>query len=48
MSPGNNESGGKKKPGSMTYGNKCLKTMLTEFGWVASKTKGYLSEVKIP
>jgi transposase len=40
MSPGNNESAGKKKPGSTTYGNKCLKTMLTEFGWVASKTKG--------
>ena len=40
MSPGNNESAGKKKPGSTTYGNKCLKTILTEFGWVASKTKG--------
>jgi len=40
MSPGNNESGGKKKPGRTTYGNKCLKTMLTEFAWVASKTKG--------
>src|SRR5512136_728774 len=40
MSPGNNESGGEKKPGSTTYGNKCLKTMLTEFAWVASKTKG--------
>jgi len=39
MSPGNNESAGKKKPGSTTCGNKCLKTMLTEFGWVASKTK---------
>jgi transposase len=26
MSPGDNESGGKKKPGSTTYGNKCLKT----------------------
>jgi len=39
MSPGNNESAGKKKPGSTTYGNKCIKTMLTEFGWVASKTK---------
>jgi transposase len=39
MSPGNNESAGKKKPGSTTYGNKCLKTMLTEFVWVASKTK---------
>jgi transposase len=40
MSPGNNESGGKKKPGSTTHGNKYLKTMLTEFAWVASKTKG--------
>jgi transposase len=39
MSPGNNESAGKKKPGSTTYGNKCLKTMLTEFAWVASRTK---------
>ena len=39
MSPGNNESAGKKQPGSTTYGNKCLKTMLTEFAWVASKTK---------
>ncbi len=39
MSPGNNESGGKKKPGSTRYGNKCLKTMLTEFAWVTSKTK---------
>ena len=39
MNPGNNESAGKKKPGSTTYGNKCLKTMLTEFAWVASKTK---------
>jgi transposase len=39
MSPGNNESAGKKKPANTTYGNKCLKTMLTEFGWVASKTK---------
>ena len=38
MSPGNNESAGKKKPGSTTYGDKCLKTMLTEFAWVASKT----------
>ena len=39
MSPGNNESTGMKKPGSMTYGNKCLKTMLIEFAWVGSKTK---------
>jgi len=39
MSPGNNESAGKKKPGSTTYGNKCLKAILTEFGWVASRMK---------
>ena len=39
MSPGNNQSAGKKKPGSTTYGNKCLKAILTEFAWVASKTK---------
>jgi transposase len=38
--PGNNESAGKKKPGSTTYGNKCLKTMLIEFAWVASRTRG--------
>ncbi|HAM52118.1 MAG TPA: hypothetical protein DCP92_16045 [Nitrospiraceae bacterium] len=40
MSPGNNESAGKKKPGSTTYGNKCLKAILIEFGWVASRMKG--------
>jgi transposase len=39
VSPGNNESAGKKKPGSTTYGNKCLKAILTEFGWVASRMK---------
>ena len=30
---------GKKKPGSTTYGNKCLKAILTEFAWVASRMK---------
>jgi transposase len=40
VSPGNNESAGKKKPGSTTYGNKCLKAMLIEFAWVASRTRG--------
>jgi transposase len=40
MSPGNNESAGKKKPGVTTHGNKHLKTILTEFGWIASKMKG--------
>jgi transposase len=44
MSPGNNESAGKKKPGTTTHGNKFLRSMLTEFAWVAAKTKGtYLS-----
>jgi transposase len=40
MSPGNNESAGKKKPGTTTYGNKCLKSILTELAWVASMMKG--------
>jgi len=39
MSPGNNESAGKKKPGTTTHGNKFLRSMLTEFAWVAAKTK---------
>lgn len=39
MSPGNNESAGKKKPGTTTHGNKFLKTMLTEFAWAAAKKK---------
>lgn len=42
--PGNNESGGKKKPGHITPGNKALKTVLVECGWAASRTKNtYLS-----
>ncbi len=40
MSPGNNESAGKKKPGTTTQGNKCLKSILTELAWVASRMKG--------
>ena len=40
MSPGNNESAGKKKPGATTHGNKHLKTILTEFAWIASRMKG--------
>lgn len=44
MSPGNNESAGKKKPGTTAHGNKFLKSILTEFAWVAAKTEGtYLS-----
>jgi transposase len=40
MSPGNNESAGKKKSGATTHGNVYLKTILTEFAWIASKMKG--------
>ena len=40
MSPGNNESAGKKKSGTTTHGNLYLKTLLTEFAWIASKMKG--------
>ncbi|MCX5806534.1 MAG: IS110 family transposase [Proteobacteria bacterium] len=40
MSPGNNESAGKKKPGTTIQGNKCLKSILTELAWVASRMKG--------
>jgi transposase len=40
MSPGNNESAGKKKSGATTHGNRYLKTILTEFAWVASRMKG--------
>jgi len=40
MSPGNNESAGKRKSGSTTHGNIHLKTILTEFAWIASKMKG--------
>jgi transposase len=39
MSPGNNESAGKKKSGKTTHGNKCLKTTLTESAWAALRTK---------
>lgn len=44
MSPGNNESAGKKKSGRTTAGNKHLRATLTEAGWAASRTKNtYLS-----
>ena len=44
MSPGNNESAGKKKSGITTHGNKFLKSILTEFAWVAVKMKNtYMS-----
>lgn len=39
MSPGNNESAGKKKSGRTTHGNKQVKNVLTEIAWAATRTK---------
>ena len=39
MSPGNNESAGKKKSSRITHGDKFLKTMLVQCGWAATRTK---------
>jgi transposase len=44
MSPGNNESAGKRKSGRTTKGSRWLRQMLTQAAWAASHTKGtYLS-----
>lgn len=44
ISPGNNESAGKRKSGKVTPGNKWLKSTLVEAAWAASKSKKtYLS-----
>jgi transposase len=40
VSPGNNESAGKRKSGRTTHGDKWLKATLVEAAWAASKTKG--------
>ena len=40
MSPGNNESAGKKKSARITYGDKNLRPVLVQCGWAASRTKG--------
>ena len=40
LSPGNNESAGKKKSTRILPGNKNLKVALVEAAWAASKTKG--------
>jgi transposase len=40
MSPGNNESGGKKKAVKTLHGNKYLQRTLTESGWGATRKKG--------
>lgn len=39
MSPGNNESGGKRKSGRITHGNKYLKAMLVQCAWGATRVK---------
>ena len=40
LSPGNNESAGKRQSGRTTPGNKWLKSGLSESAWAASRTKG--------
>lgn len=40
ISPGNNESAGKKKSGRTTHGDRWLKPMLVECAWGATRTKG--------
>ncbi len=39
VSPGNNESAGKKKSGRTTHGNKQAKTTLVEAAWAATRAK---------
>jgi len=40
MSPGANESAGKKKSGRTTYGNAHIRALLIQLAWAASRTKG--------
>lgn len=40
MSPRSNESAGKKKSSRITHENKYLRTMLVQFAWAATRTKG--------
>ncbi|HAP31600.1 MAG TPA: hypothetical protein DCQ14_00885 [Firmicutes bacterium] len=45
MSPGNNESAGKRKSTAVNHGNPYLKSMLCEIAWViAGNRKTYLSK----
>ena len=39
MSPGNNESAGKKKSSHTNHGNKAVKAIMSECAWCASRTK---------
>jgi hypothetical protein len=44
MSPGNDESAGKRRSGKTTQGNKWLRRTLSQAAWAATKRKeGYLS-----
>lgn len=40
LSPGNNESAGKKKSSRTTHGDKWLKVMIVQCAWAATRTKG--------
>ena len=40
MSPGSNESAGKKKSARITHGDVYLKVILVQSGWAATRTKG--------
>jgi transposase len=45
MSPGNNESAGKRHSGKTTHGSRWLRAMLVQAAWAASHTKGsYLAD----
>jgi transposase len=46
MSPGNNESAGKRKSGHTTHGNKSLKSILVECAWAATRKKGTYLQAK--
>ena len=46
VSPGNNESAGKRKSGRATHGDKWLKATLVEAAWAASKTRGSYLKAK--
>ncbi len=40
LSPGNNESAGKKKSCKITHGDNWLKTIIVQCGWASARTKG--------
>jgi len=40
LSPGNNQSGGKRRSGHTTHGKRWLRQMLVQAAWAASRTKG--------